>query len=260
MEKGIVYQGYVPVRREPSETSEMVSQVLFGEEFRILNSNGKWLQISLYFDGIEGWVTKDGVDTIEPENMPENESDRGYRMVSHPCIIVQDLKLDRQLILPAGSIWPKTGGNALTLGRHEFGLLSEEGLITPGPHMDPEEIGKGLISLPHLWGGRSGFGFDGPGLVQMLCRMMGLQLPRQCNQQAGLGTTVNFMHEIRKGDLAYFDNEEAELVHAGMVLDGGRVLHCSTNVRIDRLDHHGIYSIEKEAYTYKLRVIKRLER
>ncbi|MEN8230429.1 MAG: NlpC/P60 family protein [Bacteroidota bacterium] len=257
MERGIAFQGYVPMRKEPSETSEMGSQVLFGEQFRILSSDGKWIQISLDFDGSEGWVLKSSIATAQ-EKRSETGSAGSYRMVFHPFITVQNLKSGHQFFLPAGSIWPKTDGNRVTMGSHEFELLSEEGLITPGPSVDPEEIGKGLNSLPYLWGGRSGFGFDGPGLIQMLCRMSGYSLPRQCNQQAEMGITINFMHEIRKGDLAYFDNDESELIHVGMVLDGGRVLHCSTNVRIDRLDHQGIFNIEREEYTHKLRIIKRV--
>ena len=65
--------------------------------------------------------------------------------------------------------------------------------------------------------------------------------------------------EIRKGDLAFFDNEEGEIVHVGMVLDKGRILHSAKDVRIDKFDLYGIYSIEKEAYTHKLRIVKRVE-
>lgn len=259
MEKGIVYQGILPIRREPSETSEMVSQVLFGEEFRILDTKDKWMLISLDYDGIEGWVIRNCVRVIGSGNKAENNVDLGMRMVSQPFINVLDLTQRQQLILPTGSIWPNSSGKVLSLYGHEFEMLSENGLITPGPGIDPEEVGRGLVSLPHIWGGRSGFGFDGPGLVQMLCRMMGILLPRQCSQQAGLGITINFVHEIKKGDLAFFDNEEGEIVHVGMVLDKGSILHSAKDVRIDKFDLYGIYSIDKAAYTHKLRIVKRVK-
>jgi cell wall-associated NlpC family hydrolase len=107
-------------------------------------------------------------------------------------------------------------------------------------------------------GGRSGFGFDGPGLVQFLCRMIGKQIPRTCQLQSELGTNINFMNEVEEGDLAFFDNEENEIVHVGMILRDGNILHSDTCVSIDLLDHHGIYSNEQERYTHKLRVIKRI--
>jgi len=257
METGIAFQGFVPMRKEPSEASEMVSQVLFGEEFRILESKGQWMLISLDFDRTEGWIIKYLIHQIESSNKAENLLEGGYRMVSLPFTTILDSK-HQQHILPAGSIWPGTNASNASLYGFDFEIRSEEALIIPGPGVNPEEIGKGLVSLPSLRGGRSGFGFDSPGLIQMLCRMMGIELPRQCDQQAELGTTVNFIHEIRKGDLAFFDDATGEINHGGIVLDSGRILHCYDQVRIDKLDQQGIFNIEKEAYTHRLRIIKRV--
>jgi hypothetical protein len=162
------------------------------------------------------------------------------------------------VILPAGAVWNSKGRNSLSWYGHDFELMSQEGFILPGETADPYEIGKRILSIPQIPGGRSGFGFDGSGLVQMLCRTSGKNIPRHCQQQAELGSTINFMYEVETGDLAFFDNEEGEITHVGMILEGGKVLHCSTCVSIDLLDHHGIYSNERERYTHKLRVIKRI--
>ncbi|MCK5137681.1 MAG: C40 family peptidase [Bacteroidales bacterium] len=258
MKNGISFQGYVPIRSEPSEASEMVSQVLFGETFRILESNGKWLLIALDFDSYQGWVRNESIQLAEPQNGAENKPEFDYRVVSYPFITVLDLKLTRQVILPAGSVLAGSAGKVFKIYNREFELLSEEGVINPGPDVDPEEVGKGLLSVPYMWGGRSGFGFDCSGLVQMLCRMMGIQVSRDSSRQSVPGTTINFMHEIMKGDLAFFDNAAGEIAHVGMVLDGGRILHSYNQVRIDRLDQQGIYNIEREEYTHKLRIIKRV--
>lgn len=258
MEKGIALQGYIPMRIEPSDTSEMVSQVLFGEEFRILDKNGKWQLLSLDFDGFEGWVRQDSFYAFNPENEADMKPIRGVTMVSDPSFTIRSHKQSAQVILPAGSVLPEMDGKNVSLKGFEYEIPTREGLITPGPGIDPERIGAGLISVPYIWGGRSGFGFDSPGLVQMLCRMMGITIPRLCDLQAKLGINVNFLHETNKGDLAFFDNEEGDLIHVGMVLDKGRILHSSANVRIDNLDQQGIYNCEKEAYTHKLRLIKRV--
>lgn len=258
MGKGISFQGYVPMRREPSESSEMVSQVLFGEEFHILDSNEKWLLISLDSDGYQGWIPKGSAQLVEPGNGAKNKPEPGFRMICAPLITLRDLKMDRQQVLPAGSIVPGKSGNKVKIYDREFELLSDKGIISPGTDVDPEEVGKGLLTVPYLWGGRSGFGFDCSGLVQIICRMMGFQVPRDCSQQSEQGTTINFMHEIMKGDLAFFDNTAGEIDHVGMVLEGGRILHSYNQVRIDRLDQQGIYCSEREGYTHKLRIIKRI--
>lgn len=257
--KAISYQGYVPIRREPSEKAEMVSQILFGETFRVLETSGKWALIALDFDLYEGWVWRGSIAIAEPSNGAEAGGDGHGHILSAPLTTIMDLDLSRQLILPAGSMWPVSPGKTTNIQGRRFEVLTADPWIKPGKNVDPEVVGKSLISIPYLWGGRSGFGFDCSGLVQMLCRMMGNNIPRDSNQQAELGSTVNFIHEIRKGDLAFFDNAEGEIAHVGMIMDAGRILHCHNQVRMDKLDQQGIYCSEREDYTHKLRIIKRHE-
>jgi len=258
MKKGISFQGFVPLRSEADDTSEMISQVLFGEEFGIKEESRDWLLIDQDHDATMGWICKDSVQVYEPEQN-KISSETGHRFVSNPAVSVLDLDLGRQLILPAGSYWPSVSGSHAKLGGRNFELLSEEGLQLPDPHLDLEEAGTRLLSLPYIRGGRCGFGFDGPGLVQMLCRLKGLKLPRTCIAQADLGSIVNFIHEVHAGDLAFFDNPEGEIRHVGLLLNGGRILHVNHQVRIDRFDQQGIYCSERERYTHKLRIIKRIE-
>ncbi|MEA3460728.1 MAG: NlpC/P60 family protein [Bacteroidota bacterium] len=258
MTKGSTFQGYIPIMLEPDDTSQMVSQLLFGEEFTLQEKSGDWLSVSLDFDGTEGWVRNQGVELREFENGKEMRVYRHVCMASLPSTTILDLTLGQQRIIPAGAVWNSEPGNPLQWYGHSFEMLSEEGFVRPGPSSNPLEIGKRMVSLPAIPGGRSGFGFDGPGLVQVLCRMMGKKIPRLCQQQAELGSTINFMYEVEQGDLAFFDNDENEIIHVGIILNDGKILHADTCVSIDLLDHHGIYSNRRARYTHKLRVIKRL--
>ncbi|MDF1576176.1 MAG: NlpC/P60 family protein [Bacteroidales bacterium] len=258
MIKGSTIHAYIPIMSEPDLRSRMISQLLFGEEFTLREKAAKWLHIRAEFDGTEGWVAEQGVELREAPDEEEKGQLRAVRLASLPSTTILDLTQGQQRILPAGAVWNRENGNTLSWYGHDFELMSGEGLIRAGEEFSPEGIGRRIVSLPALPGGRSGFGFDGPGLVQMLCRMMGKNLPRHCRQQAELGTTINFIYEVEEGDLAFFDDEEGEIIHVGMILDGGRLIHCSDSVSIDLLDHHGIYSHIKERYTHKLRVIKRI--
>jgi len=259
MSRGISLQGYVPIRPQPSDEVEMNSQLLFGEEFTILDSKAHWLLISLDFDNFEGWVTGNSIKVVESENSEKRESSRDIRIVSYPMITARDLKLGQQCILPAGSIWPVASGQPLQIHTSDFQLSSNEGLITPGAGIKLDEVGNGLVSLPYIKGGRSGFGFDAPGLVQTLCRMTGILVPRTIKQQSELGSSINFMHEVKNGDLAFFNNQDGEIDHVGILLEGGQILHAHHQVRMDRFDQQGIYSTERDEYTHKLRIIKRIE-
>lgn len=259
MKKGISHQGCIPMRQSPGHRSEMVSQLLFSEVFTIFEEDQGWLHIALDFDGFEGWIEKESIQVIESSDEAEDMPQSSFWMVTHPTITILDLKAGQQLILPAGSIWSSGTATKIEWQGRFFELLSRDGLIAPGTDVDLGEIGERLLSLPALHGGRCGFGFDAPGLVQMLCRMRGLQIPRTSKAQSELGNAINFMHEIAAGDLAFFDNAEGEIDHVGLLLEGGRVLHAYQQVRIDRFDQQGIYCADREKYTHKLRIIKRVE-
>ncbi|MFH0758807.1 MAG: NlpC/P60 family protein [Bacteroidota bacterium] len=253
MTKGISLQGFVPVRQEPSHTSGMVSQILFGENFTILETMGSWVLVKLDFDKTEGWVNRGSIMTAEAETGQRAR----FKLAVRPTVSVRDLTRGRLMILPAGAVWNHAAGKTWMLGGRQFELLSEEGWKDPGAENDPETTGTLLLSLPGIQGGRCGFGFDAPGLVQFLCRTLGIHLPRDCRAQAESGSPVNFIHEVKKGDLAFFDNTEGEIIHVGMALGQGRIIHAYDQVRIDILDHQGIFNAETEGYSHRLRIIKR---
>ena len=85
---------------------------------------------------------------------------------------------------------------------------------------------------------------------------MGIKVPHSISAQAESGSICNFIHEAKKGDLAFFHDGEDHFTHVGMVMDDGKIIHASDQVRIDSLDQQGIYCDEKEQYTHQLRVVK----
>ncbi len=87
------------------------------------------------------------------------------------------------------------------------------------------------------------------GWLQMLCSCLGIYVPHSITGQALPWIEHQFPHEAQKGDLAFFHKGDDLLNHVGMVLDGGKIIHATDQVRIDRLDQQGIYCDEKENYT-----------
>ncbi len=156
MKKGISHQGCIPMRQSPGHRSEMISQLLFGEAFTILNEDQGWLQIALDFDNSEGWIDKESVQVNESSDEAVDRPQSSFRMVSHPAITAIDLKAGQQLILPAGSMWPSGTATNIELQGRFFELKSQDGLIAPGIEVDLGKIGERLLSLPALHGGRCG--------------------------------------------------------------------------------------------------------
>jgi len=115
-----------------------------------------------------------------------------------------------------------------------------------------------FLNAPFLWGGRTPFGVDCSGFTQMVYKINGYQLFRDAHQQASQGEVLSFIEECEPGDLAFFDNEEGEIIHTGILTDRKRIIHASGKVRMDVIDQEGIFNLELKRYTHRLRIIKRV--
>ena len=100
-------------------------------------------------------------------------------------------------------------------------------------------------------------GIDCSGLVQVVFKICNINLPRDASQQALCGNGITF-EEAQSGDLAFFANSEGRIVHTGIVVGDGTIIHSSGFVRQDKLDNKGIYNIERGIYTHQLHEIRRI--
>ena len=92
----------------------------------------------------------------------------------------------------------------------------------------------------------------------MVYQLCGYQLLRDAKKQATQGEVLSFIEESEPGDLAFFDNENGEIIHVGIILKEYHIIHAFGKVRIDTLDHSGIFNAELQKHTHKLRVIKKM--
>jgi gamma-D-glutamyl-L-lysine dipeptidyl-peptidase len=268
MEFGISLQSILPLRSEPTHTAEMVSQILFGELFRVLQKGENWLKVQLSYDNYEGWI-----DSKQVTFLNEPEFIRLFNAETPSSLdLVQLLSNDtKKTILPVvlGSSLPGLADFHFRVRDQIFsfeGLISAPGtverIMTSQERLSAKQklVDDAMLYLnaPYLWGGRSPFGIDCSGLVQMVYKLNKIKLLRDASQQVMLGESLNFVTEAEPGDLAFFDDEEGNIIHVGLIMDKRLIIHASGKVRIDSLDHHGIYSEEEKRYTHKLRVIRRI--
>ena len=83
-------------------------------------------------------------------------------------------------------------------------------------------------------------------------------LLRDASLQVTQGEALSFIEESEPGDLAFFDNEEGAIIHVGIIVKDNYIIHAHGKVRVDRIDHTGIFNGERRLYTHNLRVIKRI--
>ena len=238
MSYGICNLAVIPIRKEPGHSSEMVSQLLFNELYEVMDSKPEWVLIKTEADRYEGW--------IQAKQLHEIGEDEFLRLRGATPLFTQKPVVEFK-------------GKFLSLGTPLFEPHPDASAAPTAfqPEMMVEHAKK-LLDTPYLWGGRTAFGIDCSGFVQLCARMAGKFLPRDASQQVQEGELVYFLPEIQSGDLAFFGNEEGRIVHVGIMLDTERIIHASGKVRIDYLDQTGIFNKERNEHTHRLQVIKRI--
>ena len=245
----------IPVRSEPSDRSEMVSQLLFGETVEVIDKHDSWRRIRIYHDDYIGWVDKKQIISIDDDENKKIIS--GATSVS--LDIVQIIIFNQSQIIPIvlGSTLPSYYDKKFRIATTEYLF---DGNVKTFTAPDPEKVIEHAyiyLNAPYLWGGRSPFGIDCSGYTQMVYKLCGILLKRDSQQQAQQGNTIHLLEESKAGDLAFFDNAEGKIVHVGIILSNNKIIHASGKVHVDKLDHQGIFNVELNKYTHNLRLIKR---
>lgn len=243
----------IPLRFEPSDRSEIVSQILFGEHFEIIDQQKQWSKVRLQFDDYEGWIDTKQYQIISEDN---------FNTLSKEALILNS-DLVEYVSNASNNLIPITLGASLSFLNHSDINIENydfEGLKITGIKPKSNIVATAYLYLnaPYLWGGKTPFGIDCSGFTQMVYKLNGYRLLRDASQQAGQGEVLSFIEESEPGDLAFFDNEEGTIIHVGIILENNYIIHASGKVRIDRLDHLGIYNADQNRHTHRLRVIKKI--
>lgn len=245
----------IPVRSEPAHRSEQISQLLFGETFTINDLKDEWLKITCSWDNYEGWIAAGQCSYIpEKDFSAVNEGSSGMAL----DIASNVSSTSTSIPVLAGSTLPGFDGMNFRIGKEKF-IYNGQALLQENQNPGVlERIALRYLNAPYLWGGRSPFGIDCSGFTQIVFKFCGIPLKRDAYQQAEQGSGINFIEETQTGDLAFFANDENRIVHVGIVLKDQRIIHASGKVRIDKLDHFGIYNTDLKKYTHQLKALKRL--
>lgn len=248
----------IPVRSEPSDRSEMVTQILFGETFSILEERGNWVLIHIHLDDYEGWIDRKQALIIDNE-YPEQVNPKSKHVLADKTGICKCKNDGTQILLSKGCNLPSEGNGIFRVAHKTFVTSSKIKAIPKKFHAS-KVVAQAMdyLNVPYLWGGRSIMGVDCSGLVQVVYHMCGFNLPRDASQQAIKGTAIDFIDEALPGDLAFFDNPSGEIIHVGIMMSPDKILHASGCVKIERIDHNGIFNAELGTYSHSLRIIKRL--
>jgi hypothetical protein len=263
MKYGVTHLSQIAMREEPAHKSQLVSQLLFGDAYQVEDVVGDWLKIKTLDCGYEGFIEKKLWNEMHEEDAAEYQSLKKY-IVTDYLIFIKEFETNVTFPVFMGSAFPYPQDNMLILGNAIFVVeLPEVHAFQKYLNLSEQQtvllrFASGYLRAPYLWGGKTPAGIDCSALVQLAFKSMNILIPRDASQQINYGTQVDFATEWQVGDVAFFDNEEGKITHVGIICGKDKILHASGLVRIDRLDTNGIYNVQMEKYTHRLRVVRRM--
>lgn len=184
-----------PIFKKPDAESEMISELLYGEGFALLDVTSGWAWGYTLHDHYVGYVD---VSALGPYAEPTHR-------------VIASTAIDGGVTLPIGAL---VNGNA---------NIAADNLAPLGDvAADPVATIEPLLDVPYLWGGRSNEGIDCSGLVQLMLARAGIAAPRDSDLQLeGLSGDIAEGEDLQRGDIIFFPD------HVGVMTDATTLLHAT---------------------------------
>ena len=252
MELAVCVVPAAPVRKKASHKVEMVNQLLFGERMIVIQKEKNWYKVQTMHDNYEGWVRNNLVGAVV-----DGFGAAGDDFVTGDLFNIIDIN-GVKMNVSMGCNLPGLKREVGKIGEVAYayhGYVVKRHEVAPGEEM-VRKLALQWLNVPYLWGGRTPLGVDCSGFVQVIFKMMGLDLLRDAKQQVRQGMKVKKLGQTRSGDLAFFEKKE-KITHVGILLGPEQIIHASGKVRIDLMDHRGIINADTGKQTHFLSGIRR---
>ena len=246
----VVLRPVVNMYSKPSADADVVSQAIYGANAAVLEQRAGWARIRTA-DEYTGWAPLAALK-LGPPYAAAGKVAMVNSMFAHiyrePSVIAHapmlTVPFETRLEI-AGGDEQEERWRQVRLADGRAGWVQTGDLIFRTEPLSTAEmlaLSRRFLGLPYTWGGTSSFGYDCPGLVQMLERRHGVMLPRDAQPQADSSVLkpVSSRADLEPGDLLYFGASPQHITHTGMYLGDGQFISATTYqtpmVRIDNLD------------------------
>jgi cell wall-associated NlpC family hydrolase len=236
--KFYIKEPVVAMRKHPQKDAEVVSQAYFSEEVHLIEKKQEWANIKTLVDQYQGWVE---ISSLHPRESPFPNSPTTVtiqRCAAHLYTKedtiygpLMTLPFESRLEVPSLPQDPTSRWISVNLVDGRSGYVQRGDISfqeTKKTKFDLLEFSKRFLDLPYTWGGRSSFGYDCSGFVQMLYRQMGIFIPRDAIDQMHWEKFSPVpIADMQIGDLIFWGRHEKAITHVGMYLEKDEFIHAT---------------------------------
>ena len=236
---GICNLSIIPVRKDSSSTSELITQLIFGELYTITKQTEKWFHIKVEDDSYNGWINYTQIKIIS-----KIDFDKLNLVTSKLSIRTIDFvyKNSESTLIPMGSKISSCQYLNYTFKGNSSKDIKNKNVV---------ETAMKLLNSPYLWGGKTSLGIDCSGFTQIVYKINGINIYRDASQQANQGRLIT-EKQIKPGDLAFFGESDKKITHVGIMLSKEKIIHAYGKVRVDKINLEGIINLTSKSISHKL--------
>ena len=203
---------YSNIYKKPLKTSEVTSQIIYGEKFKILSKTKNWIKIKTLFDNYQGFIKNSNyVDKFNPN----------YKVSAIKARIFKKPRIRTNNWLPFASKLSVLEKNKNYMKIEENKWVKKTD-IKKLNHKEKNfiKIFKKFLSVKYVWGGKTFKGIDCSALLQIFFYYNDSFYPRDTKDQIKFTKKNLKKRKFKKGDIIFWKG------HVAMCLNSEQLIHA----------------------------------
>ena len=220
------------VYKKPSEVSEVTSQIIYGESFKVLSKNKNWLRIKTLFDNYIGY--------IKDENYTENHNPK-HKVFSLKVNIFDKQKNKTKYFLPFASKISIIRENKKFFEFEKNKWILKKN-IKKIDHVEKDylKVLKFFLKTKYVWGGKTYKGIDCSAILQLFYYYNNIFYPRDTKDQLRYSKSSIKIKKFKKGDVLFWKGHVAVCINTKKLIHAygpeKKVLIMSITKTINRIE------------------------